>query len=238
MAVLSEAQVKQFYFQGIGGFPPAKILKELKEYNGEEKICVACTQLDSHHAYLDRSKRELKSILDEWVDFLRTNTTAIKALHFNSHVPQALFNAACCQENLVELRLKWGAYFDLSPLENLHNLQFLYMGPGAKIQDITTLGKLKSLVVLHMEAFKKIEDYSPLVLLSNLEQLVISGPIFGNTPLKSLDFVREMPSLRAISLYNISLREKYTSEELIDFRAALPNLHDISNCFDLTLRKV
>jgi len=47
--MLCESQVTKTYFDLIGGFPPAKIINEFKDYKGEEQICVACTQLDSHH---------------------------------------------------------------------------------------------------------------------------------------------------------------------------------------------
>ena len=119
------------------------------------------------------SNREQKHILNEWINFLRTETKAFKALHFNSHVPQKLFDAVCCQENLEELRFKWGSYSDLSALENLRKLKFLYIGQGTKIQDITPLGKIKNLVVLHIDNFKRIEDYSVLTSLDKLEQLII-----------------------------------------------------------------
>lgn len=238
MAVLDEAQVKQLYFQGIGGFPPAKILKEVKEYNGEEKICVACTQIDNSTAimrdnpFAGYSAREIKNILNEWIEFLRTNTTALTALHFNSRVPQALFDAACCQENLTELRCKWGAYADLSALERLRKLQFLYLGERAGVQDIAVLGRLKSLVVLQLNGFKKIEDYSPLVPLSSLEQLAIFGPLLGKTPIKDLEFLRETPQLRSFALGGVTLRKQYTRDELADLRAALPNAYDIAGFFD------
>ncbi len=77
-----------------------------------------------------------KRVLSEWIDFLRTNTKAFTALHFNSLVPQALFNAACCQEKLEELRFKWGSYSDLSSLEVLEKIKFLYLGSGTKVQDV------------------------------------------------------------------------------------------------------
>ena len=233
MPVFSEAQ-RELYFDIIGGFPPAKILKELKEYRGEEKICVACTQIDTStilnkdNPYANLSQRELRNILDAWIDFLRTNTTTLTALHFNSRVPQALLDAACCQENLAELRCKWGAYPDLSALENLRKLQFLYLGPGAGVTDITPLGRLKNLAVLHITGFKKIEDYSPIASLDKLEQLVITGATLQYTPLKDLEFLREMPNLRSLVLWGISYRRKYVPEELADLRAALPNLHIIN----------
>lgn len=211
MAILTEEQIKRLYFSKIGGFPSAPIVKEVKEYKGESHLCVACTQLDYPY-----SERDKKRILNEWIDFLRTNTKALKALHFNSRVPQALFDAACCQENLEELRFKWGAYSDLSALDNLKNLKFLYIGSGAGVREITCLGKLQGLIVLYIENFKRIEDYSPIVALDKLEQLVISGPILGYTPIKDLEFLHEMKSLVSIRLPNTTIRRKYSNEE-IDF---------------------
>jgi len=209
MAVLTEEQIKDMYFKGIGGFPPAKIMKEVKDYAGETHLCVACTQLDYHY-----SERDSKRILAEWIEFFRTNTKALTALHFNSRVPQRLFDAACCQENLVELRFKWGAYTDLSALEGLTKLKFLYLGSCAGVQDITSLGKLKNLVVLYVENFKRIEDYTPLTALEQLEQLVIIGPILGRTPIKDLEFLRDMKSLISLKAINSTIKRKYTSEEL------------------------
>ena len=123
MAVLTEEQIKRLYFSKIGGFPSAQIVKEVKEYKGESHLCIACTQLDYPY-----SERDKKRILNEWIDFLRTNTKALKALHFNSRVPQALFDAACCQENLEELRFKWGAY--LAKLGDVEGKKILDLGCG------------------------------------------------------------------------------------------------------------
>jgi len=229
MTVLSEVQLGKKYFKEIGGFPPSKIIHELNEYNGENQVCVACTQLNGEEVKVlfpdlkSYSERDKKRILKEWIDFLTTNTKALKALHFNSRVSQALFDAACYQENLEELRFKWGVYSDLSALEKLSNLKFLYIGQGSSVQDIAVLGELKSLIVLHVEAFKKIEDYSTLTTLENLEQLVITGPILGVTPLKDLEFLREMPNLRSILISNVTIKKKYTPEELVNLRAAVPN---------------
>lgn len=52
MAVLSEAQIKRKYFNEVGGFPSSKIIHELREYNGEEQICIACTQLNGKEVKL------------------------------------------------------------------------------------------------------------------------------------------------------------------------------------------
>ena len=228
MPILTEAQIKQGYFHRIGGFPALSYrtednpnyARELQDYKGQERLCICCTQLDNY-GYSDREK---KRVLAEWLDFLRNNTKTFKGLHFNSRVPQSLFDAACCQEDLEELRFKWGAYSDLSALENLRQLKFLYIGSGASVQDITILGKLNTLIVLYVENFKRIEDYSVLTSLEHLEQLIISGPILGTTKIMDLEFLRQMPNLLSFWRPNAATRRKYSQEELISLREALPNL--------------
>jgi len=236
MAVLTEMQMKKEYFDKVGGFTMSKIIHELNEYNGDEQVCIACTQLNGKEitmlfsdkkSYSDGDK---KRILKEWINFLRTDTEKLKKLHFNSSVSQILFDAACFQQNLEELRFKWGVYSNLSALENLRKLKYLYIGQGSHVQDITILGKLNKLVVLHVEAFKKIEDYSPLSALDNLEQLVITGPMLGRTPIKDLEFLRDMPNLRSISISNVAIRKNYNYQEISNLRMSMPNLHDINGC--------
>lgn len=227
MTQLNDLQIRNGYFRDVGGFLPlnetsdrTNYAREVKDFNGQEQLCIACTQLDSY----EYSERERKRILAEWIDFLQTKRKAFKALHFNSRVPQELFNAACCQENLEELRFKWGTYSDLTALENLKKLKYLYIGQGSCVQDIMVLGKLKTLVVLYLEGFKKIEDYSILSSLEELEQLVISGPILGVTPIKDLEFLRNMNWLESFWKPNTILKKEYTSDELTDLKSALTNL--------------
>lgn len=226
MMFLTEKQITNGYFDDIGGFLGKKIIKKVSDYDGGDHLCIACTQLD----YQGYSKSEQKRILNEWIEFLQTNTKLFRALHFNSHVPQELFNAACCQENLEELRFKWGSYSDLSALENLPKLKFLYLGSASSIRDITPLGNMKNLIVLYIENFKKIEDYSPLTKLDKLEQLIISGPTLGKTPIKDLGFLREFKSLVSVWLPNTTIRRKYTTDEIKDLRSDLHNLHFMYDC--------
>ena len=234
MAVLTDAQIKDRYFYEIGGFPPLNsdkgkrenFAREVKDYEGQERLCICCTQLD----YLGYSDRDKKRILNEWLDFLQTNTKVFQALHFNSHVPQRLFNAVCCQENLEEFRVKWGNYKDLSALKKLPDLKYLYLGSCPGVTDLTPITKLKNLVVLVLQNFKRIEDYSPLVALDKLEQLIICGPTLGLTPIKDLDFLREMPNLRSVWTPNTVIRKKFTPDELLALRKDMPDLYDIYGC--------
>ena len=233
MAVLTEKQIKNRYFDEIGGFPSLSYNEErinyaveVKDYKGQERLCICCTQLD----YFSYSERDKKRILKEWIDFLRINTKTFKGLHFNSHVPQRLFDAVCGQEDLEEFRVKWGNYKDLSALEQLTNLKFLFLGTCPGVTDLTPITKLKNLIVLYIQNFKRIEDYSPLIILDKLEQLIISGPILGRTPVKDLEFLKEMHNLLSVWIPGTMVRKKYSPDELAKLRKDMPDLHDIYGC--------
>lgn len=92
------------------------------------------------------------------------------------------------------------------------------------------LAQLKTLRVLSITNFKRIEDYSPLTALEGLEQLVISGPILSDIYASDMEFLRDMPNLRSIRFANVKFRQRYTKAELQDLRAAVPQLHDIHGC--------
>ena len=233
MPVLTKKQIEHGYFNDIGGFPPLNETEDrtnfavkVEDYNGQKTLCICCTQLDAY----GYNEREKKRVLAEWIDFLQANKHAFTALHFNSRVPQALFDAACCQENLEELRFKWGVYSDIAAIENLHNLKFLYIGSCPSVKEITPLIKLKKLVVLFAQNFNKIEDYSSLVLLNRLEQLIISGPTLGTTPIKDFEFLRQMPNLLSFWCPNTTIRKKYTADEITALCTSVPNLHIMYSC--------
>ena len=87
------------------------------------------------------------------------------------------------------------------------------------------LTDLTSLVSLYVENFKKIEDYSPLAALTNLEQLEISGPTLGSTPIRDLEFLRDMPNLLSFRNPCTTIRRKYTKEEIEKLKLDLYHLH-------------
>jgi len=252
MAVLTDEQIRCGYFDIFPGFPSinindintyANFVWELKEYNGQERICISCIQLpDSRYpSALPRafvsdgdpkiygksegySPKEQKQILKDWIEFLQANPKTLKGLHFCSHVPHRLFDAACCQEDIEELRFKWGNYKNLSALGNLPLLKFLFIGSGAGVQDIEPICNLESLVVLSIENFKRIENYSSLVKLKNLEQLTINSTMLGRIVIEDLEFLRGMPNLRSFATGATTFRKKYTKDELNSLFASLPNL--------------
>lgn len=202
MSMLTQQHHKSGYFRDIGGFPGKPVITTVSEYDGSGKSCIACTQLAGRY-----SDSESKKILRDWIAFLRENPDEFQTLHFNTKVPQALFDAACCQRELVELRCKWGSYRDLSGLSQLINLRYLYLGSCPGVTDLSPIIALSDLTVLYLENFKGIRDFTPLAKLSRLEQLVLSGPALGSLPVDDLEFLCAMPSLRSVWFPNISLRK-------------------------------
>lgn len=217
MTVLSDKQLKNGYFDTIGGFPSSKTITTVAEYNGGAACCIACTQLEGRFSDYESNK-----ILKDWINFLSENPKAFKALHFNSYVPQKLFKAICLQTDLTELRLKWGRYRDLTGLPK--SLRYLYLGSCPGVTDITPITELKDLKVLYLENLKGIKDYSPLCTLESLEQLVISGPILGTVYINDLDFIPKMPRLRSLWLPNVKTVKKYTKMEREELHSLAPNV--------------
>lgn len=222
MGILTESQLNDGYFKDIGGFPPAKIVHTLAEYDGSEECCIACTQLQTQY-----SDSERKQILKDWIRFLQDHPTAFRRLHFNSHVPQSLFDAICYQKNLTELRLKWGNYHNLSSLRDLKKLQYLYLGSCSGVQDLAPITTRNKLIVLYIENFKQVTDYSSLHKLDMLEQLVISGPVLADVVVKDIDFLCDMRSLSSVWLPNVRIAKRYTDTEREKLRAT--NIRGIYN---------
>jgi len=191
----------------------------VSDYQGQDKLWF---YLETYNF----SQKEKKHKINEWVEFFQTNTKTIKLLYFRSGVPQVLFDAACCQENLEELHFKYGSYKDLSALKKLADskLKHLYIGSGSRVEDISPLTEMKNLVSLYVENFKRIEDYSILTKLQSLQQLVISGPNMGLTPIKDLDFLRDMPNLLSFFNPSTTIKKKYTKEEKEKLLAELTHL--------------
>lgn len=186
------------YFAAVGGFPPKQSLIRVEDWDGSGQISVWCTQLPA----AEYSNQE-KLILSEWLRFLTEKPDSLTALHFNSKVSQELFNAACAQRCLQELRFKWGSYKDLSELRRLTGLRYLYIGSGAGVTDCEPLAALERLEVLSLENFRKITDYGCLAGLKNLKQLCIEGSLWTAAAVESLDFLRELPALRSVIFRNV-----------------------------------
>jgi hypothetical protein len=214
-------------------------LTEVNEWDGREYVCIGCTQLNPPEAekifgLKGYTIREQKRILAEWVDLLRTDTKALKGVHFRTSLPQVLLEAVCCQENLETLIIKWGTISDWSCLENLKNLKYFDSdGFRARVSDISPIGKLNGLVALSLRDYKKINNLNPLANLQNLEQLTY----VADCTIEDVEFLRQMPNLRDLRLA-VKIEKGYTLYELNDLIMSLTSLHDSYDFFSKLMRKV
>lgn len=83
------------------------------------------------------------------------------------------------------------------------------------------------MVVLYIENFKRITDYSALQTLNRLEQLVISGPVLANVPVADIDFIRSMPNLASVWFPNVRIVKRYSDEDREILRAT--NIQGVCN---------
>ncbi len=187
-----------------------KSIVELSEYSGEDKLSINCTQLDYWIEEHRKKERDKKRILNEWCEFLKQNPTAFTKLHFGTRMTQELFDAVCNQKQLKRLEIKWGAYKNLSSVENLTTIELLHIGSGANVESIKPLSNLKSILALSVENFQKITNYDDLSQLTTLESLSIEGDGMGPQYIKidNLDFVSRLPQLRFFRLLTERLQTK------------------------------
>lgn len=187
-----------------------KSVVELAEFNGEEKLTINCTQLGDSFTPQYKTQKDKKRVVLEWCDFLHQNPTVFTELHFGTRMPQELFDAVCSQKRLKRLEIKWGAYSDISAIENLTNIELLHLGSGAGVQSITPLSRLKNIIALSVENFQKITNYDDFSNLTTLESLSITGDVMGPQYIKidNIDFISKMPQLRFFKLLTERLKSK------------------------------
>jgi hypothetical protein len=183
---------------------------EVSEYSNDEQITINCTQLGDFLTPQFSSQKEKKRILNEWCEFLNNQKTNIREVNFGTRMPQVLFDAMCNQKELKIINIKWGAYTDLSALENLEKIEKIHIGSGASIASIDPISKLNTLKALSIENFQKISDYSAIGLLDSLESLNIEGDGMGPQYIKinSLRFLENLPNLRFLRILTERLQDK------------------------------
>lgn len=210
---------------------------EVREIAGRRRLCINCTQLGDSFTPQYKTAKQKRAVLDEWCEFLRAEPGAFDELHFGTRMPQELFDAVCAQCGLTRLRIKWGAYSDLSALENLRNLTSLSIGSGSSVQSIEPIAKLTGLKSLAVENFQKIKDYAALANLTELESLSIEGD--GLAPkfiyISSLEFLRELTGLKELCILAARLESKDYSPVLclrnLEF-LTLPSQHGLYGLYD------
>lgn len=175
-----------------------------EEYCGQKHVRLACTQ----HGVTPYQQRK---ITDSWAAFLQQGRPMLETVMFCTKLPQSVFDAVCCQENLTALWIKWCAAADLSRIIKLKNLKTLYIGLGTTITDLTPLGQLENLEVLRLGNVEKITDYSPLGKLTRLRTLEIDASDKLNSRMlhmQSDSFLQNLTRLEILNLCDVQVEER------------------------------
>lgn len=167
-----------------------------------ETFHIACTQLQFI------SPTEQKKILNEWIENIHKLENA-KQIYFHSRVNQKLFEAMCNLKNLESVYIKWSGNSIKSfvSLIKLKKLKYLYLGNCA-VLDIEFIKNLKQLRALYLNEFNKVQDFTIINNLTDLEELGINGGYARSLKLESIEFIKNLSNLKELSLINTKIKDK------------------------------
>jgi len=214
-----------WFWDKASDFPPESITYP-KEYKGQTKVNIACSQL------LELSVTEQKKLIKEWIDFLPTCQN-IEMLWFTTQITQQLFDSACKLKNLVGLNIKLSNIKKLDNISSLTKLKYLNIGSSSQIVSIIPLAGMKKLEVLRIENFKKITDFSPLSDLTNLNFFSLEGGMYSKQKVDKIEPFSKLTNLVYFSVVMISCVDKR-----IDPIFKLKKLKTLNWAFDLTAKEM
>lgn len=179
---------------------PAPQITTVAEYDGGPALRIAATQLDARY-----SATAAKRIVDEWCEFFASGPSGLVDLSFVSRTPRRLFMSLAGQTQLTALRVKWGDYDDLTPLEAMHGLTELWLGGASSVRGLEPLASLAQLRELTIESLRHVRDLSPLGALVNLRLLDVGGDWASprNVHVDSIGFLRSLSGLEELGLFSL-----------------------------------
>ncbi|MFW6085511.1 MAG: hypothetical protein ACODAA_09875 [Gemmatimonadota bacterium] len=232
---LSEADIAGGFWRYRPGedFPPDPV-RRLEDYDGAERLNLACTQTDL-------TPYRQRKLVEAWCEAL-PGFTSLRFLWMSTRVSQAMFEAACRVPRLEGLYVKWGGIDDLSPILRRMGLRFLHIGSSPGITSVECLSEMRSLEVLELENLHRIDDVSVIGRLEGLLGLALYGGeggwrIRSLGPLSRLGALRylfmpgvrpEDGSLRPLhelgSLRTLRLDSRWSQDEVLDLQLRRPQL--------------
>ena len=103
-------------------------------------------------------------------------------------------------KNIKRLRVTFFRATDIEFISDLENLEELILEYVSGFSDLTPLRKLKNLKSVHFENLRQVTDFSGLTGIESLKYVYISGTLDWNQPIKSFDFLSEMPNLEILAV--------------------------------------
>jgi len=145
------------------------------------------------------TEKEKKQAIKQWSEKLH-ELGNVRWLSLWSHVTPPLIEAACRMPGLECLQIKWSNVRDISAIGNLQQLRYLYVGSSTRIESIESLAALSNLRLLEIENFKLISDFSPLVRLTSLESLAVTGSMWARQDVGTLETFAQMTWLQSLAV--------------------------------------
>lgn len=173
---------------------PFESYRGLEQINGLRELSIQGTLKGVDVTEL----RELSSLEVDWSRALGGKLSSLPL--------QSLTLTSYCRENadefgrissLKKLDLRRGTIQTLAGLEQCHSLEHLELALLTKLRDISAIGALSCLKVLKIEKCSKIDDFTALVRLRNLEYLHIEG---GSQEISDDSIFRQMTMIKQIMI--------------------------------------
>ncbi|MFL0565975.1 hypothetical protein ACH0CG_09445 [Microbacterium sp. 179-I 1D1 NHS] len=166
-------------------------LERPHEYAGQERVSIGMWPSAGN-------RTEQLAVLEEWIDFLRTPRPIVQ-LHLSGWSNDRMVRALSAQTNVLDLRIEWGRYSDLSVIGALRQLEILHIGWATSLTDLRPLMSLGRLHTLRVEGAARLRDFAPIGALTGLRDLQVGVATEGRTSVDSLEFVRHLRGLQSFS---------------------------------------
>jgi hypothetical protein len=147
----------------------------------------------------DVTEKRKKAVIKAWCAEL-PKMQDLRWLSLWSHVTPPLFDALCQLPHLECLQIKWSNLKSLDGIENLRHLKYLWIGSSTRAASIEPLARLENLELLSIENFKLIEDFSPLLRLTRLHTLEVTGSMWSRQKVGSLEPFARMHWLKSLAV--------------------------------------
>lgn len=177
-------------------------IQNVEEYHPSEILKLSITQTSLTPA-------QQKKLVSRWCALLPT-LKEVNFLLFSSRVNQEMFDAACAMPNIKHLFVKWSGITQIRNLPEARKLRHLDIGPSSMLEGIEELAQMRNLITLTLQQLNKIDDFTAISNLTQLEGLGINGNWWARQPqhLLSLKPIAQLTELKHLTLINTQATDK------------------------------
>ena len=150
-----------------------------------------------------------KELENRWIEIL-PKLNKVKALSLRHRVSQQFFEAVCKMPSLEHLHFWTSSVEDIKSISSLSKLKKLYLETFSRLTDISPLENLHQLEVLSISNSFKIENYEVIGVMYQLVALGLQGDQTApkNLRLKSLEPFAQLKALQHLDLSATTIIDK------------------------------